>query len=218
MNRDTTWRFGVSAHVSKRFLWAGVAASLAFLAFRFSGVAEAGYAESTTAAFGKRILNTADAVFMYFQLGGHGYFEGEIGLVSYVFSSLTPYLGISDPAQDFWLNLQRVTLGGGQEGYGSYPPFQVVGHLTLGWGGIAYAFAIGLALAFVKQMKVGLRYAVPYFVLLYAAQFLAGNSAFFAYYLFCQIFNLPAFVAAAIAFRLLGPSEKSGESQVPATP
>jgi hypothetical protein len=228
MNLYAARHFGRAFPVRRHLLGVAGIAGATFVAYRFVGVVASGYEATIGGAIAKRILNTADSVFMYFQLGGYEYFRGDVGLLSYLFSSLTPYLGIQDAAQTFGVELPRATLGLGEEGYGAYPPFQVVGHLTLGWGGVVYAFAVGAALAFVKQMRVPLKFAAPYFVVLFAAQFLAGDSSLFAYYLSCQLFNLPAFAAAFAALRFLAPAAedgpppsptgKDGPSQVPVTP
>jgi hypothetical protein len=212
MNRYCESRYGMSIRVPGRVAWAASVAGVAFVALRFTGVVASGYEDSVIGAIAKRIINSADSIVMYFQLGGHEYFKGEVGLLPYLASALTPYLGIRDASQTIRTELAQVTIGLTDDAYGPSPPYQVIGHLALGWGGIAYAFAVGAALALVKRATVGLRHAAPYFVLLAAVPFLAGDSSLVAYYLSCQIFNLPAFAAAYLLFHLLAP----GEGEAPA--
>lgn len=192
-----------------------------FVAVKFSEVVAQGYESSIGLAFLKRLMNTADAVFMYFQLDGHKYFEGEVGLLSWLFSHLSGYVGIVDPAaQNFGVLLSQYTLGFGEGGYGSYPPFQVVGHLTMGyWGGLVYAFAIGAALAAIRRWTVGLSMLPAYLVVFNAAIFLSGDSSLFAYALFCHVAVLPAYVVGVALYAgrpgrrgTDGPAPRSDES------
>ncbi len=213
INRYCEDRYGLSIRVPRRAAWAAALAGVAFVSFRFTGVVASGYEESVTGAIAKRIINSADSIVMYFQLGGAEYFKGEVGLLSYLASSLTPYLGIRDAAQTVRVDLAQVTIGIGDEGYGPSPPFQVIGHLALGWGGIAYAFVVGWVLALVKRTNVELRHAAPYFVLLFATPFLAADSSLFVYYLSCQLFNLPAFALAFFLVRCTGPGEGKTSAQ-----
>jgi hypothetical protein len=215
MNRYSAQRFGRRVALPRRIALLAVPIALLFVGYKFAGVVAEGYEQSIPLAIAKRMVNTADSVFMYFQLDGYQYFEGEVKLAPYLLSHITPYFGITDVSQEFGVLLPQVTLGIGDQGYGPYPPFQIIGHLTMGWGGLLYAFAIGAILALIKRARIRLRSAAPYFVCMWAAPFLAGDSSLFVYSLSCQLFNLPAFAAAVAAYLVLVSTGRRAESQAP---
>jgi len=158
--------------------------------YKFVSVVNSGYESTAVLAILKRLINTADAMYYYFERGAYVYFEKPLSILSYTFSQITPYIGLKDEyAINIGLLLTEYSTGFSTPGFGPNPQMYGIGHIAWGNWGFVYCFFIGVVLSAIKFRQN--RNFVVYALLYTIAPTLIGDGTLFMLFLFYVVLVSP---------------------------
>ena len=169
--------------------------------YKFYSIVSTGYESSTVLAIIKRLINTADAIYYYFERGAYAYFDQNLSILSYTFSQITPYVGFKDEyAINIGLLLTEYAMGFSTPGYGPNPQMYGIGHIAWGNFGFIYCFFIGFVLSVIKfrPNRNFLVYAVLYTI----APTLIGDGTLFVLYLFYVALLSPVLLLSFLMYHI----------------
>jgi hypothetical protein len=174
-----------------------------FLLYKFMLVVASGYEKTIPLAVLKRLVNSADAMYMYFAKGAYKHLEGQLNIVSYLLSHVAPYFGYIDfVANNLSTLMYKYAFGYAElgTGYGVSPPLYVIGHAAFGNYGIIYCFFVGLVLSFVKFTCAFKSNYVLYMLIYGIAPCLAGDASLAMYYLSFMIVLFPVIILSFLMY------------------
>jgi hypothetical protein len=168
-----------------------------FMLYKFAIIVASGYEKSISFAILKRLVNSADAMYLYFVRGAYQHLQGQLNIVSYLLSHVSPYFGYVDFLATNLSTLMYEYAFGYAEygtGYGVSPPLYVIGHAAFGNYGIIYCFLVGLVLSFIKFTRVFKSNYVLFMIIYGLTPSLAGDASLAMYYLSIMIVLSPVIV------------------------
>jgi hypothetical protein len=189
--------YGLSMRINYKMIKYIVLFVAFFLFYKFMSIVSSGYEKTVLLAVIKRLVNSSDAMYLYFARGAYQRLEGQLNICSYLLSHITPYFGYIDYIANNLSTLMYEYAFGYAEygtGYGVSPPLYVIGHAAFGNFGIVYCFLVGLVLSFIKFTRTFKSNYVLFMIIYGLTPSLAGDASLAMYYLSIMIVLFPVII------------------------